>query len=560
MDLKMRILARGEQALSTFRRLEGRINGMLGGLSRVGAVGAGVFRKLSHAASLAIRPMKIVAGLTLGLGLTLGGLSVKSLGAAGQMETLRLRMEGVSRSLEEANRLFEETDMMAVLSPFEPEQLIEARIRLINFGMAGSRAIRAVGDAASITRRDISDIAGMVGSLETEPLRTMGIELRQEAGRFEFTFRDRMQRVRNVAVQTREAAREALIGIFETKYGGGMQKFASSWEGLVSTFRGLRTKGFAEFGMGLMPLGKRIVEDINTRLTNLIKSGKLRELGEMVAGKIEEAWVFAKSVLEYGSQIVQGLAKNAENMPEALKEMMVSGGQILAISLVNYLKAMGAIFSGLGKIMAGAFLEDVLRLPGMGLIASGMAVRRQRAMSDAEYVAFAEKNKNLSQEDFMYALAVGDREKLLKSGVEEFTRVVPSIAGETASAVKGIVAGTSERLSSLAGPGVEPFADILSRNKFIHAADVAGEKTEQVTGVRRQWVPYSPRSGPGHWSWERKTIDAPRGKFALGQTFNSGFGVFQIGNLTIKADSAQELRNKLVRMSMNPQLAAAGAY
>ena len=279
MDLKQRVLVNGEQALAMYTRIERQIARLSDGAGRVGRSAGGALSAVGKVGGAILAPLRwasVALGGAAAGAIAFGGAAIAS---AGNIEALRTRIEGVTATSEEAARVWRETMAMAAASPFETDELVEARIGLLNIGLTGQSALRSVGDAASVTQRGVSDFVGLLAGMETEPLRRIGISLKRDADSFEFTFRDKMQTVRKVTATSMEGAREALLGIFDVKYGGGMAKFASTWKGVTSTLMDNIKIGMAQIGEGMLPAAKAFFGHLNTTIGGWMESGKLEAFG-----------------------------------------------------------------------------------------------------------------------------------------------------------------------------------------------------------------------------------------------------------------------------------------
>jgi len=572
MTLKMRILARGSQALRVIGTLNRGVKKFSAGLDRVGPVSRATFGIAARGASLLLKPMKALAGLSLGLGLMFGTLSYRALGAAGDMQALNLRLKGVSATAEQAKQIFAETSKMSILSPYTPEQLVEARIMLMNVGLTGKAALTAVGDAGSITQRDLVDLVSTVTSLETEPLRRLGIEAKKAGEIYSFTFRDKMQQVQKVTATGVDAARKKMLSIFSVKYGGGMAEFANAWKGATSTLSGLLKMAAADFGDGLMPVATDFVQGMSDKLAALIESGKLKELGAQVADKLMLAWEYGKDVLAYSAEVMKALRKDSEAIPGVLNDGMSTAGQILAVSLVAYLQAAGAVFSGLGHLIAAAFLEEALQMKGMGRQRMTGAIDSLKTMTDEEAAAFKERTgvavPELARTQAKYtgakdsgsrlyvrkwlkeigpeneaALSGVMRQKHLSQGAASFRKKIPETVTTVKLAVAELTKGFSDRTGAAAG--MPTFDQFRAGRKADAAAAAHEEKTNPLmANVRlRRFVG---SDNTGNRKHKDSTAIAPQGMFEKGEK-RAGGTVISIGNLTIRANDAKRMQDEILR-------------
>jgi len=527
MTLRMRIRARGQQALAVLRSVNDRVRRITTSIGRMGRTGAATFRGLGRAGGLMLRPIKLLSGLTLGLGLTFGALSGKALGAQGDLEALQIRLESVSKSAADARRIFAETRDLSIASPFTPDQLVDARIALLNLGQTGKDAITSLGDAAAITQRPLGDLASVVASLETEPLRRIGIQLKREAGTFSFEFRDRMQEVRTIVADGVDDARRALLSIFDIKYGGGMGRFAAAWRGLMSTIRGNIKLALGQFGEGLMPAAKGFAAALNSRITDLMERGTLKDWGERVGTALTRAFDYGASVVERAKEIVTAVRDDPEKMLQGVSIVMRTGADILATSLVNYLRAMGGVFAGIGRMIAGAFMEDLLLL-----------------------AVFAGSDNRLQAR-----IAAMQGPAAFQRGLDQAIGAFPGAAKETAGATAQLLAAAGAQLRALAPAGktaAELYAERQAAREAAPAPFVGppAPNMDLVTTLENRT-----RAGAA-WARQRR-FQAPLGEYSVGQEAPGGGTVIRIEQLVVEANNVAEMVEGVKTAGANPALAPA---
>ena len=442
MELLLEIRAQGEQALRELRDTRKGVSSISIATARMGKVSRAAFKGMARAAKIALAPLKLAAGVVTGLGTTLLALGGKAVFVAGDIEALRLRLQAVTATGEQANEVFRETMRLSVTSPFEPEEMVNARIGLMNIGLVGSRALISVGNAASITQKPLEDLVSVVAALEAEPLRRLGIEASREAGKFEFTFRDQLQTIRTIRAEGINEARGALLDVFDIKFGGGMERFAQAWKGIVSTLRGNVRLAMSQFGEGLMPGAKRFVGFLNEKLTALMESGRLYEWADIALQKIVNAGNWIVDSFKLGVEIFNDLQNQGPGaMLEGFRIVFTTSARILVTSIVGYLKAASRVFIGVGKMIGAALVESVLAspLPGMGFARTRAA---SSARMDAERKIHPEATDRqlkrivdfdvgqMSEEEKAQIAGARGRERavaLFESGMKDMTEEIPSI-------------------------------------------------------------------------------------------------------------------------------------
>ena len=209
------------------------------------------------------------------------GLS-KAVGAAGDFEMLKAQLEAVMATSEEAAQAFEESWDFSESTPFSPQEIIQTRIALEGVGIKGGEAVESVAGAAAALDRNILDIASAVKSLETEPLRNLGIMLRRDGDEFLFEYKDKMQKARAIEAQSFEQAQDVLLTILSERYAGGVERMAMTLQGKLSTLQGVWKSVLADFGQGYIDEIKAGVDHITAKLDEWKESGAIRAAGERV--------------------------------------------------------------------------------------------------------------------------------------------------------------------------------------------------------------------------------------------------------------------------------------
>lgn len=217
------------------------------------------------------------------------GLGTLGLRAAGQLQALQLRLKGAIGDARRAETAFRETFEVFAATPLDLGPLVEARTLLESVGVTGKKALEGVAAAAAVTGRQVTDVASAIVGMEAEPLRRLGIQAKKTGEQFQFTFRNTLGKEVTTWARGLSEARTALTGILAGKYSGALGEMSRSWEGRLSTFRGLVWAGWATLWSGLRDRLSPILGKINEKLEQLLKSGALQRWGEsmaQVAGKV----------------------------------------------------------------------------------------------------------------------------------------------------------------------------------------------------------------------------------------------------------------------------------
>ncbi len=90
-------------------------------------------------------------------------VGTKAVKTAGQFEMLRARLQGLTGSQKEANRLFDEFNQIAARTPFSVQEVIDAGATLQAFGLDAENLLTGIADLAAFMQVDIATAAQNFG-------------------------------------------------------------------------------------------------------------------------------------------------------------------------------------------------------------------------------------------------------------------------------------------------------------------------------------------------------------------------------------------------------------
>lgn len=274
---------------------------------------------------------KPVASFRIAVTAVFAAIGLGSIKAAGDMEQLQLQLETVLGDAERAKQAFEESFDFSVATPFSPEEIVQTRIALESVGVAGQDAVGSIATAAAAMGRNILDVASAVRSLETEPIRNLGISLKRSGEQFVFEYKDALGRANEVTATGFASAQQTLLDILGSRFEGGLEKMSSSLGGKLSTMFGNIKAGLADFGDGFLSNIKSYIDSINEGINKLRDSGDLQAAGEAVG-------IFLDSVV--------GRLEDVINKGKVLYEYLKTGGDIADVMEWAGLKMKGHIKNG----------------------------------------------------------------------------------------------------------------------------------------------------------------------------------------------------------------------
>jgi hypothetical protein len=296
-----------------------------------------------------------VVGATAAVGL--GVIGYKASQAAGDIELLKLRLETAVGSAKEAGKAFKETFNLFVFSPLHLKPLIRARVLLESFGVKGTEALKNVAQAAVIMDRPIEDIAHAVGSMETRPIRRLGVEMSKQGERFEFIWRDKAGKQITSVINGIEEARMELIKIMGVKFGGGLARMAYTFPGAMSTLAGVAWAVLAQIGDGFKNSVLPSLIELNKHLIMLVTSGYFERLGREFAGVSRMAVATVR-------KIITAFTKMPEKSRNALTKTLAIFSAFAISAKVGLLAPMLSILGALvaATVQTGAMMTMSLMM------------------------------------------------------------------------------------------------------------------------------------------------------------------------------------------------------
>lgn len=232
-----------------------------------------------------------------------------------EFERMKARLVGVTGSVEDANKAFEVLEEYARSTPFKLTSLTEAFMRLANMGLTPSeRALKAYGDLAAATGKDITDVVENM-SMATEGmfrgLRQYGVTSRIEGDKIKFRFRGVSTTVKNSAAEIEKY----LIRLSELHFAGAMDR-------QMQTLSGTLIKTHAEWDSFLATIGENGMGDVvNSGLQWVVNT--LAELTEkMKSGEMQheiDSWIVGWKDL--ATEGVKSIRAVADEVDTATKEM-----------------------------------------------------------------------------------------------------------------------------------------------------------------------------------------------------------------------------------------------
>jgi hypothetical protein len=207
------------------------------------------------------------------------GVLVKSWAdAAGQMEQYRAKLTTVLKSSTEASKTITDAVTMAAKTPFEVSEIVNATVQLEVYGIKAKEILPLIGDLAAGMGKNLSATTLVVakalsGSAEGfESLRNeYGITTAKLA-----QYGAVLSSTGSISVKTTselEKAKNALLSIIKTNFGGAMERQNQTWQGAISNLSDAIEKLKVALGNELAPTLASTTRGITNIIESFNKSG-----------------------------------------------------------------------------------------------------------------------------------------------------------------------------------------------------------------------------------------------------------------------------------------------
>jgi hypothetical protein len=572
MTLMLRIRARGNEALKEFHKLDAAFRAWQ---KRTGETWSGIgravmlpFRMIGTLGGILLAPLKFAleAGAALTAGLT--ALGAAAIHAAAGDERLIERLTQVAGSADRARRAFKEIEAISSRGPFKTEDLAEATIIMSQFGMASRRTLGALANASRVAGMSVEDMARMVGALQLRGLRPFGISMEERGGSFDITYRDRMNKVRQITAATADEARRKLVDILAFKFGTELRPRGLSE--FITMLRNNIDQAFANVGEPMLAAATRFVNFLSEKLRGLIESGRMEEIGkkagEWLTKAVNSVMAFFDTLPTVFAALKEMWEKGPEKLASILRDVMVASGNVLGVAIVEYLSAASSIFRGLGKAISGAFMEEILQLPipGMAGKRRGMYLEAVGKLSE-EGLRDEVIRAGLARPNEVGKYGPRMLRSLLSSAIrdpaEEARLAAEGVAGpaiaegmrQAASAIPNAVANVAATAraefakvnASVAGATGINLASEYRKNLSERQSEAAAWGKERVTARFRTRV----QDAPGRYHYEDvdRSVMAPIGTYRVGQRVGRGGTVINIENLQVYSSDPRNVQDSITR-------------
>lgn len=292
----------------------------------------GAMSKLGSFAKTAATGLAVVGGVaTTALG-AVGGFALNS---ANDLEKGFIKYETLLGSAEAAKTRMMELNKFSAETPFQLDDIMRADVLLQGFGIRSEKLLKTIGDAAAISGSSFGDLGLIMGQVsQTNDLEN----IKQLVERGVISFNELKQAGIEFAengsvINSTEETYEAIVGIMEEKFGGGMEKLSDTISGKISTIKDTFTLALGTLAQdsGLLDFTKEFLDFV------------LEKLPPALA--IAQDWFNStrETIKEFTTPIIEFFRENKEPIMEFFTRIRDGASKVF-----NYVGKLGKeIFGGL---------------------------------------------------------------------------------------------------------------------------------------------------------------------------------------------------------------------
>jgi phage tail tape-measure protein len=294
----------GERLAAAYRRVTTT-------LSQMAVVARGrAANALGHLGAIAGRTLAGVAVGTAavvgaGFGAGISALTFGVIGKSAEFEQFLTRLSTIEGSMDKAKASLAWVKTFGKETPYEVAEVLDAFVKLKAYGIDPTDgALRTLGDTAAGMGKDIMDAVEMLADAQTgefERLKEFGIRASAEGKKVTFTYTQGGKDMAKSTEKSAAAIRRTLLDILDTKFKGGMEAQAKTWNGMLSNLGDAWVDFQLRIGeAGVFELAKNKLKGLLDWVAKAAEDGRLQawaeKIGASISPLIEKLDTFGKSV------------------------------------------------------------------------------------------------------------------------------------------------------------------------------------------------------------------------------------------------------------------------
>jgi hypothetical protein len=220
--------------------------------------------------------------------------------------------------------------------------------------------LRSLGDTSAAMGKPLMQSVEAIADAitgENERLKEFGIKARKGGGMIAYEYTDKNGKtvVKKVKANNRELIQATLMGIWNNKYAGAMEKQSKTFAGMLSNISDAFTRfELMVMGSGLFDMMKDEVSGVLDSLNQMANDGSMKKLAQSVGTELKAMFVELKQaaievwpVLKQIGGTIAALAKNLGGYGNLLKVIVAAMAIPVVVSYIQ------SIVAGVGLINAG---------------------------------------------------------------------------------------------------------------------------------------------------------------------------------------------------------------
>jgi len=330
-------------------------------VKKIGTVARSSFHLMKKGIDIALAPLKLMLKTMLGLKVATLAVGLSTTKAAASYEAMKTTLLAVTLNAKKAKEAFDESRAFSVATPYTPSEIVQTRTRFESVGIRGNDAVKAAGEVAAAMNRRIEDVALGVISMETEVMRKLGVQVKQNMGQFTFEYENALGKTTKITTAGFKNAQEEVLRIFGEKYKGGLERLSKTVVGLWSTLKGEFTDLQATIGAKFAPQIKTILRDLIALSAN-IKESFGEDFGKGIAAALDTARAHVMATASVLKEVFSAMKEIAstKGIGYVILESLKAGATILGSVFLEALKASLSIWQTIGTVIGTAMYNFLL--------------------------------------------------------------------------------------------------------------------------------------------------------------------------------------------------------
>jgi phage tail tape-measure protein len=214
---------------------------------------------------------------------------------ASDMEQFKIMLEGTEGSAFKAGKAMKWVRKFAETTPYELDQVMSAFVQLRAYGIDPTDgSLRSLGDGAAGMRKDLMQAVEALADAQTgefERLKEFAIKSKSEGNSVTFSYIKNGKILTRTVKKDANEIREALTGIFDDRFGGGMKRQSKTFKGLTNNLKDQWLKfQLMVADAGIFDRVKNGAGDLLAKVEKLASNGSLERWAKNISEWLEKAW------------------------------------------------------------------------------------------------------------------------------------------------------------------------------------------------------------------------------------------------------------------------------